>query len=217
MVLKKPAEMSQKSTDITWHAGSVTPADRHKITGNQPCVVWLTGLSGCGKSTIAMALESALIRAAHLAFVLDGDNLRHGLNRDLGFSEADRTENIRRVGEVAKLLADAHIIAICSFISPYRADRAGVRRRIEPSAFIEVFVDAPLSVCEARDPKDLYKKARANIAAGNAMSFTGLDAPYEAPSNPEVHLKTAEQSVEASVAAIMSVLVDRRVISGAGA
>ncbi len=204
--------MVEKSPNVVWHAGHVTAEDRLQITRNAPAVVWLTGLSGCGKSTIAMALELALICGGHPAFVLDGDNLRHGLNGDLGFSAADRTENIRRVSEVAKLFADAHIIAICSFISPYRADRAQARKRAEPHTFIEVFVDAPLDICEQRDPKHLYKKARASVAVGKPMAFTGVDAPYEVPEKPEVHVQTDRQSADECVAAILQALRSRSVL-----
>ncbi len=204
--------MVEKSPDVVWHSGSVGPDERRKVTKNSPAVVWLTGLSGCGKSTIAMTLELALIRSGHPAFVLDGDNLRHGLNSDLGFSAQDRTENIRRVSEVARLFADAHIIAICSFISPYRLDRRNARNRIEPHAFLEVFVDAPLNICEQRDPKQLYRKAREKLAAGTPMGFTGIDAPYEPPENPEVHVKTDVQTVDQCVESILQTLRTRRIL-----
>ncbi len=188
-----------KATNITWHPSKVTPDDRIAATHNRPCIVWLTGLSGCGKSTIAVALEHALISAQHAAYVLDGDNLRHGLNSDLGFSPEDRAENIRRAGEVARLLAEAGLIVIASFISPYAADRRWVRQLAGPYKFVEVFVDAPLEVCEQRDPKGLYKKARAAVAAGKPLGFTGIDAPYEPPEKPEIHLRTHQQSVREAV------------------
>ncbi len=195
-----------KATNITWHPSRVTAADRAAATHNRPCILWLTGLSGCGKSTIAGALEHALIASGHPAYVLDGDNLRHGLNSDLGFSPQDRAENIRRAGELARILADAGLIVIASFISPYAADRLRVRQLVGPDEFVEVFVDAPVEVCEARDPKGLYKKARAAVAAGKPLGFTGIDAPYETPSNPEIHLKSHEQSVSQAVEIIFNYL-----------
>ena len=200
------AWMTIKATNIIWHAGKVAPDERTAATGNRPCIVWLTGLSGCGKSTIAMSLEHQLVASGHPAYVLDGDNLRHGLNRDLGFSPEDRAENIRRAGEVARLLADAGVIAISSFISPYAADRDAIRAMAGPGQFVEVFVDAPLNICERRDPKGLYKKARAAIAEGRSLMLTGVDAPYEAPRHPEIHLHTESQSVEECVKNILDYL-----------
>lgn len=199
--------MGEKAENIVWHSSRVTRHDRAKLLGNQPCVVWLTGLSGCGKSTIAVRLEQYLLGQRFPAYVLDGDNLRHGLNRNLGFSPEDRSENIRRVGEVAKLMADAAIVPIVSLISPYQQDRALVRSLLGPGEFVEVFVDAPLEVCEKRDPKGLYKKGRAAIASGKPMMMTGLDAPYEAPEFPEIHVFTDRQSVEECVQALMNYLV----------
>lgn len=198
------AEM--KATNITWHPGKVTAEDRAVVTHNRRCIVWLTGLSGCGKSTIAVALEHALISLGHPAYVLDGDNLRHGLNSDLGFSPEDRVENIRRAGELARLLADSGLIVIASFISPYAVDRQRVRQLMGADEFVEVFVDAPVEVCEQRDPKGLYKKARAAVAAGKPLGFTGIDAPYEVPNNPEIHLRTHEQSAPQSVETIFNYL-----------
>jgi adenylylsulfate kinase len=194
----------QKATNITWHAGHVTPEQRRTITHVKPSVLWLTGLSGCGKSTIAMATEAALIQRRHLAFVLDGDNVRHGLNKNLGFSAEDRTENIRRIGEVAKLFTQSGIIAITSFISPFRSDRNAVRALLGPGEFIEIFIDAPLEVCEQRDPKGLYKKARAAAAQGKPLHFTGIDSPYEPPETPELHLHSDQQSVEQCVQQILA-------------
>lgn len=194
----------QKATNITWHEGTVTPEQRRALTKQKPAVVWLTGLSACGKSTIAVALEQALIQRGNLAYVLDGDNIRHGLNKNLGFSPEDRTENIRRIGEVAKLFADAGVTAICSFISPYKSDRDAVRARFEGGEFIEVFVDAPVAVCAERDPKGLYKKAM----AGEIKGFTGVspDAPYEAPVAAELHLKTDEKDLVACVNELLDYL-----------
>lgn len=182
---------------IVWHEGSVSREDRARLLGARGCTLWFTGLSGSGKSTIAAALERALVERGVFAYRLDGDNIRHGLNANLGFSTADRQENIRRIGEVARLFADAGAVAITSFISPYRADRARARALHEASGlpFLEVFVDTPIEVCEARDPKGLYKQAR----AGRITGFTGIDDPYEPPEWAEVVLVTASQTVEQSV------------------
>lgn len=194
----------QKSTNITWHEGEVSPEERFKNMGQKGVTVWMTGLSGSGKSTVAVALEQVLLQRSKHAYRLDGDNVRHGLNKNLGFSAEDRTENIRRIGEVAKLFADAGQIAITSFISPYAADRDLVRKLHDDASlpFIEVFVDCPLEEAEKRDPKGLYKKAR----AGEIKGFTGIDAPYEAPEKAELHLPTHQYSVADSVQAILDVL-----------
>ncbi|MFL6569621.1 MAG: adenylyl-sulfate kinase, partial [Chthoniobacterales bacterium] len=196
-----------KSKNIFWTEGKVTAQARATQNGHRGAVVWLTGLSGAGKSTIARGLEAELFARGMHTYVLDGDNIRHGLNSNLGFSPDDRVENIRRVSEVAKLLADAGSVAITAFISPYRMDRERARAiALEATAeFIEVFVDAPLAVCEERDPKSLYKKAR----AGEIREFTGIDAPYELPENPEIHVRTDEQSVEQSISAILEQLLPR--------
>ena len=180
------------ATDITWQALDVDRAARGRLDGQRPAVLWFTGLSGAGKSTVANLVERRLHALGRHTYVLDGDNLRHGLNRDLGFSEADRAENVRRVSEVAALFADAGLIVIASLISPYRAERARARERVPDGEFIEVFVDAPVDECRRRDPKGLYKKADAGLLRG----FTGVDAPYEAPDAPELHLRTAEASPE---------------------
>jgi adenylylsulfate kinase len=206
-----------KATNIVWHASLATREDRTRVSGSLPTVVWLTGLSGCGKSTIAVALEKALLSAGHMAYVLDGDNVRHGLNKNLGFSPEDRAENIRRIGEVAKLFADAGVIAITSFISPYRADRAAVRSLLKPGEFVEVFVDAPLEVCESRDPKGLYKKARAAVAEGKGLMFTGIDAPYEAPEAPELHLRSDREPPESCVNCVIAYLRKHGRLGGGGA
>lgn len=196
-----------KSKNIFWSEGKITAHKRAVQNGHRGAVVWLTGLSGAGKSTIAQALEGELFARGMHTYVLDGDNIRHGVNSNLGFSPEDREENIRRVSEVAKLMADAGAVAITAFISPYRADRSRAREiALESNAdFIEVFVDAPLQVCEERDPKHLYKKAR----AGEIRQFTGIDAPYEAPDDAEITVRTAEQSVEESVATILEQLLPR--------
>jgi adenylylsulfate kinase len=184
-----------KSENLTWHASQVQRGDREALVGQRGVTIWLTGLSGSGKSTIAVAAERELVDRGRLAFVLDGDNIRHGLNRNLGFSPEDRTENIRRIGEVSKLFSEAGVIVFSSFISPYRSDRDAVRALMGPGDFVEVFVDASLDTCEARDVKGLYKKAR----AGEIPEFTGISAPYEAPESPELVLDTNRQRVEESV------------------
>jgi len=196
----------QKATNIVWHGGHVSPEQRRNLTRVRPSVIWLTGLSGCGKSTVAMALEQVLVTDGRMAFVLDGDNVRHGLNKNLGFSAEDRTENIRRIGEVAKLFVSAGVMAITSFISPFRADRDAVRALLGPGEFIEIFVDAPIEVCESRDPKGLYKKARAAVASGKGLEFTGIDSPYEQPSKPEIHLHTDRMDAEECVATVVEYL-----------
>jgi bifunctional enzyme CysN/CysC len=196
-----------KSKNIFWTEGKITSRERASQLGHRGAVVWFTGLSGAGKSTIAQALERELFNRGMHTYVLDGDNIRHGLNSNLGFSPEDRVENIRRVSEVAKLMADAGAVAITAFISPYRMDRRRAREiALEGNAeFIEVFVDAPLAVCEARDPKQLYKKAR----AGEIKEFTGIDAPYEAPEDPEIVVHTDRQTVEESIATILEQLLPR--------
>ena len=191
-----------KSRNIVWHEGIVTRADREKMAGHKGCTIWMTGLSGSGKSTLAVALEKALIDRGIRTFVLDGDNVRHGLNKDLGFSPEDRNENIRRIGEVAKLFTDAGVINITAFISPYRQDRDRVRALMSEGDFVEAFVDCPLDICEQRDPKGLYKKAR----AGEIPEFTGISAPYEAPDNPEITLKTGAMSKEETLRALVEFL-----------
>ncbi len=199
-----------KSENIVWHEGQITPADRAKVLGHQGCTLWLTGLSGSGKSTVAVALEHALIQRGCLAYRLDGDNVRHGLNANLGFSAQDRQENIRRIGEVAKLFTDAGIITISSFISPYQSDRDQVRKIHEDAGlkFLEVFINTPIEVCESRDPKGLYKKAR----AGEIKGFTGIDDPYETPSNPEIDLKTDELSPQQAADRLIDALVTHRIL-----
>jgi len=198
----------QKATNIVWHQGAVTRDDRERVNGNKSCIVWLTGLSGSGKSTIAVALEKALWSRGVRSYILDGDNVRHGLNKNLGFSPADRTENIRRIGEVAKLFVDAGMLAITAFISPYRADRDQVRALVPAGDFVEILVECPLDVCEGRDVKGLYAKAR----AGQIPEFTGISAPYEEPRTPELTLHTAAQSVEESVAQVLRYLEGRGVV-----
>ncbi|MEY2525475.1 MAG: bifunctional enzyme CysN/CysC [Verrucomicrobiota bacterium] len=201
-----------KSKNIFWTGGKITSRERSTQTGHRGAVVWLTGLSGAGKSTIAQALERELFNRAMHTYVLDGDNIRHGLNSNLGFSPEDRVENIRRVSEVATLMADSGVVVITAFISPYQLDRSRAREiALEGKAeFVEVFVKAPLEVCEARDPKHLYKKAR----AGEIKDFTGIDAPYEAPDDPEIAVHTDLQSVHESVATILEHLLPRLKVRG---
>jgi bifunctional enzyme CysN/CysC len=181
-----------RSSNVRWQALSVDKAARARMKGQHPAVVWFTGLSGAGKSTIANLVEQKLHAEGRHTYILDGDNIRHGLNRDLGFTEADRVENIRRIAETAKLFVDAGLIVLVSFISPYRADRQSARDLLQPSEFLEVYVDTPLEECERRDPKGLYRKAR----EGLIRHFTGVDAPYEAPDAPEIHLRTAGESAD---------------------
>ena len=201
----------QIATNITWHEGTVTRQERQENLTQQGATIWLTGLSGSGKSTIAVALEQVLLKQGKHAYVLDGDNVRHGLNKNLGFSPEDRAENIRRIGEVSKLFADAGLISVTSFISPYRADRDLVRALHDEAnlPFLEVYVETPLDVAEQRDPKGLYKKAR----AGEIKGFTGIDDPYEEPLNAELVLHTADQSVEESVGALLELIEDRGLLS----
>ncbi len=201
----------QKATNVTWHDGEVSREDRFMILRQRGATVWFTGLSGSGKSTIAVALERALYANGKLSYRLDGDNVRLGINKNLGFSETDRTENIRRIGEVAKLFSDAGTISLSSFISPYRADRDEVRRLHEQAglSFVEVFVDCSLAEAEKRDPKGLYKKAR----AGEIKNFTGIDDPYEAPRNAEIHLKTDEMTLQQEVDIVVKYLENHGVIT----
>jgi bifunctional enzyme CysN/CysC len=199
---KRTPDSFQKSDNIFWSQGKVNAAQRTRRNGHPGLVVWLTGLSGAGKSTIATEVERELFNLGKQAYVLDGDNIRHGLCSDLGFSPQERRENIRRVGEVAKLFADAGVICITAFISPYKADRDLVRHMLLDGQFIEVYVNAPLDICEQRDPKGLYAKARAN----EVKEFTGVSAPYEAPDSPELELKTDQLSVNESVARILDYL-----------
>jgi adenylylsulfate kinase len=198
----------QKATNITWHEANVTQTDREKLLNQKGCVIWFTGLSGSGKSTLALEVENTLYQREHLTYVLDGDNIRHGLNKNLGFSPEDREENIRRIGEVAKLFADAGVIAMTAFISPYRADRDNARDLLDEGRFVEVFVDCPLEVCETRDTKGLYKKAR----AGEIKEFTGISAPYEAPSHPELTVNTDSQTLEECTERVIAFLESKALI-----
>jgi bifunctional enzyme CysN/CysC len=199
---KRTSDGLHRSDNIFWSQGKVTPDQRARRNGHPGCVIWLTGLSGSGKTTIATELERELFNLGKHAYVLDGDNVRHGLCSDLAFSPQDRQENIRRIGEVSKLMADAGLICITSFISPYKSDRALVRSMLKPGQFIEVYVNAPIEVCEKRDPKGLYAKARRN----EIKEFTGVSAPYEAPDKPEVVLHTDKLSVTEAVTRVLEFL-----------
>ncbi|MEN4770497.1 adenylyl-sulfate kinase [Duffyella gerundensis] len=199
--------MAQHDENVVWHAHPVTRDAREQQHGHRGVVLWFTGLSGSGKSTVAGAVEEALHQAGVSSYLLDGDNVRHGLCSDLGFSDADRKENIRRVGEVAKLMVDAGLVVLTAFISPHRAERQMVRDTLDDGQFIEVFVDTPLAICEARDPKGLYKKAR----AGELRNFTGIDAVYEAPEQADIHLD-GEQLVTKLATQVLDLLRDRDII-----
>lgn len=194
-----------KSRNIVWHPGKISRQDRINLMKQRGVTLWFTGLPSSGKSTIAVELEHALIENGYQAYILDGDNIRHGLNQNLGFSPEDRAENIRRVGEVARLFTDANLITITAFISPYRVDRDRVRALMAEGDFVEVYVKCPLQICEDRDPKGLYKKAR----AGEIPDFTGISAPYEEPLNPEVVLETSRLSIEESVRILLTYLAEK--------
>jgi len=217
--------MTKQDPIVVWHQHSVSRADREKLSGHRGCVVWFTGLSGCGKSTVANLVDQKLQQRKVRSYVLDGDNVRHGLNATpqrladkygqpfaerfgLGFSPQDRQENIRRVGAVASLMCDAGLVTLTAFVSPYRADRDAVRASLERGDFLEVFVDAPLEVCESRDPKGLYKMAR----AGQIKGFTGLDAPYEAPENAELRLDAGIRQPDELAESVIEFLVRRKII-----
>lgn len=197
------------STNVVWQHYQVAKKSRAILKKQTPCIVWLTGLSGSGKSTIAGLVEQKLFELGCHTYLLDGDNVRHGINQDLGFSDSDRVENIRRVGEMAKLFADAGIIVLTAFISPFKADRQMVRELVDEGEFIEVFMDASLETCEKRDPKGLYKKAR----AGQIKNFTGIDSEYQKPENPEVSIPSSELSIEESADLVVDYLLEQGFIS----
>jgi adenylylsulfate kinase len=198
----------KNSHNITWHHASVTKKDRHLINGHKSCVLWFTGLSGSGKSTLANAVDYALFHEGYRSYVLDGDNIRHGLNSDLSFRAADRKENIRRIGEVAKLFVDSGIMVSSAFISPFREDRELVRQMFETGEFVEIFVKCPIEVCENRDPKGLYKKAR----KGEIPEFTGISSPYETPDLPEIVIETDNLSIAQSVEIIKKYLKEKKIL-----
>lgn len=199
----------QKASNITWHPHTVTKDERESLLGHRGVILWFTGLPSSGKSTIANEVAYLLHRRGCLTVVLDGDNVRHGLNKNLGFSPEDREENIRRIGEVAHLFTETGIIAMTAFISPYRADRDKARALAAESDFIEIFVDTPLEVCEDRDPKGLFKKAR----EGQIPEFTGISAPYEPPLKAEIHLRAGEKDIQACAAEVMTYLEKQGIIS----
>ncbi|KGX93922.1 adenylylsulfate kinase [Pontibacillus halophilus JSM 076056 = DSM 19796] len=194
--------MEHKSTNITWHSSTVTKEDRQTLNEHKSAVVWFTGLSGSGKSTLSVEVEKKLHQHGVRTYILDGDNVRHGLNKNLGFSKEDRTENIRRIGEVSKLMVDAGVVTLTAFISPYLADREAVRALLDAGEFIEVYVKCSLEEAEKRDPKGLYKKAR----SGEIKGFTGIDAPYEEPVAPEITVETDRQTLDESVEQVVEYL-----------
>lgn len=200
----------QRATNIQWQNGEITRTDRERLMGHRGLTIWLTGLSAAGKSTLAIAVEKALFEHGYHTYILDGDNIRHGLNKNLGFSPEDRTENIRRISEVARLFSDSGIINLTAFISPYRGDRRAARELCGDNAFVEVYVDCPVEVCEQRDPKGAYQKAR----QGLIKDFTGVSAPYDPPEKPEIHLHTDSTTVGECVEIILDYLFERGCIPG---
>ena len=199
------SKITNDSENIVWHDHKVRKEERARLKKQKPCILWFTGLSGSGKSTVANAVEARLAELGHHTYLLDGDNIRMGLNKGLGFSEADRVENLRRIGEVAKLFVDAGLIVLTAFISPYRSERQRVRDLVGEGEFVEVYVDTPLEVCEARDPKGLYAKAR----QGEIAEFTGISSPYEAPESPEIHIRNDDIPVEAAVKKVIDYLKEK--------
>lgn len=204
---------TSKSSNTVWHHATITRADREKLHQHKSVIIWFTGLSGSGKSTLAHAVEDYLHNVGISTFVLDGDNVRHGLCSDLTFSDSDRVENIRRIGEVAKLIIEAGVITLTAFISPFKSDRNGARNLVPHGDFLEIYCQCPIETCEKRDVKGLYKKAR----AGEIPFFTGIDSPYEAPDNPELVVNTHEQSLAESVQAVINLLIERGVIKDTAA
>jgi len=197
-----------KSSDVVWHQQSVTTEQKSELKGHQAVLLWYTGLSGSGKSTVANAVEQKLLARGCHSYLLDGDNVRHGLNNDLEFTDEDRVENIRRISEVAKLFVDAGLLVSTAFISPFQKDRDQARALMKDALFLEVFIDTPLAVCESRDPKGLYKKAR----AGEIANFTGISSAYEAPKNAEIHVETDSLSIEQCVDLIIAALIEKQII-----
>lgn len=198
----------RKSNHITWHHTTVTKEERHQLNGHRSCVLWFTGLSGSGKSTLANAVDLALFQQNVRSYVLDGDNIRHGLNNDLSFGKEDRKENIRRIGEVAKLFVESGQIVSSAFISPFREDRDLVRNMFGEGEFIEIYLNCPIQVCEHRDPKGLYKKAR----KGEIPDFTGISSPYEIPVSPEIVIESDKMPIEQSVQKVLSYLKDKEIL-----
>ncbi len=198
-----------KTENTVWHDQHVSKEQRAQLKKQKPCLLWYTGLSGSGKSTVANAVDALLFERGCHSYLLDGDNVRHGLNGDLGFSDEERVENIRRISEVAKLFLDAGLIVSTAFISPFASDRALAKEKIAAGEFIEVYIDTPIAVCEQRDPKGLYKKAR----AGEIKDFTGIDSDYDVPETPQIHVKTAQQSVEQCAEQIVNHLIEQGFIA----
>ena len=198
-----------KTENTVWHEQHISKAQRADLKNQKPCLLWYTGLSGSGKSTIANAVDALLFQRGCHSYLLDGDNVRHGLNGDLGFSDESRVENIRRISEVSKLFLDSGLIVSTAFISPFLQDRASARAKLSLGEFIEVYIDTPINICEQRDPKGLYKRAR----AGEIKDFTGIDSSYDVPNNPEIHVKTAEQSVQACAEQIVNYLMAQGMIN----
>ncbi len=198
-----------EKTNIVWHLHHVTKDERAKQKKQRPCILWFTGLSGSGKSTIAGAVEQKLFELGHHTYLLDGDNVRHGLNKDLAFSDADRIENIRRIGELSKLMIDAGLLVMTAFISPFKVDRRTVRDLVQDHEFIEVYMDTPIDECERRDPKGLYKKAR----KGEIKNFTGVDSAYETPEAPEIQINTAALSIEECADQVINYLKENKIIN----
>ncbi|XPV67632.1 MAG: adenylyl-sulfate kinase [Halarcobacter sp.] len=199
-----------KDENIVWHEQHITKEKRLSLLNQKPCILWFTGLSGSGKSTIANAVEVELFKRGIKTYLLDGDNVRHGLNKDLGFSEIDRIENIRRIGEVSKLFVDSGLITLTAFISPFKSDRQIARSLVRYDEFIEVFIDTPLEICESRDPKGLYKKAR----EGAIKNFTGIDSPYEAPEAPQIHIETNKHTIQQCAELVVTHLIKYGYIQG---
>jgi adenylylsulfate kinase len=196
-------------SNVVWHQTTISNNDRNKLLNQKPFVLWFTGLSASGKSTLANVVEKKLYRMNYNTYLLDGDNVRHGLNSDLGFNEESRVENIRRIGEVSKLFLDSGIITLTAFISPFKSDRQLVRELFEKGQFLEVFIDSSLEVCENRDPKGMYVKAR----SGKIKNFTGISSPYEAPENPEIHIINNSITIDAASDQIISYLIDKKLIN----
>lgn len=199
-----------KTENTVWHEQVITKEQRSAQKNQKPCLLWYTGLSGSGKSTVANAVDAMLFDMGCHSYLLDGDNVRHGLNGDLGFSDDERVENIRRISEVAKLFCDSGLIVSTAFISPFASDRAMAKEKLSEGEFIEVFIDTPIAVCESRDPKGLYKKAR----AGEIKHFTGIDSDYDIPQSPEIHVKTAEQSIDQCAKQIVNFLISQGFVKG---
>jgi len=208
--MKSENKKHETNEDIIWHQQNITKQKRESLLNQKPCILWFTGLSGSGKSTVANAVEVELFKRGIKTYLLDGDNVRHGLNKDLGFSETDRIENIRRIGEVSKLFVDSGLIVLTAFISPFKSDRQIAKSLVKYDEFIEVFVNTPIDVCESRDPKGLYEKAR----SGAIKNFTGIDSPYEAPEEPQIEIKTNENTIQQCADIVVNYLVKYGYVKG---